>query len=184
MSTSVNFQLAIRQSFVAKLGVYLQQNASRDMSIPLNFNNGTADFEFNGTTYGIVPKVIGEQLFYPGVNLIFFGEEDITHGRSTASKKRYSLTTKIVVAKPIEGHGSANVAAAEVIGVCRLLLQALSDGRIQIWDYSVPATPVFTGVSAIYNDQPYSFKDESLALPGGDVRMGATITAQYLDLSL
>lgn len=183
MNATANYQLAIRQSFVNKLAIFLQQDGSRDMTTAVNRNSGVADFLFGDTTYGVVSRQLGEELFYPGVNILFLGEIDVASGRSSSTKKRYVLPTKIIVAKMIEGNTRPQVVAAEVMGVCKLLLQCLSDSHVDIYS-GIPADPVFTEVSAWYHHTPYSFGDESLAVTGGDIRMAATLSLNYLDPSL
>jgi len=181
---AVNYQLAVRQSILHKIAIYLQQDGSRDMTIPLNFNNGIADFLFNTTTYGIVPLEAGQTAFYPGVSILPLDEEDAVTGRSHLTKKRYILPVKIFVGKEISGNTRPQVVKAEVLEVCKLVLQCLSDGVVQIWDYSDLNNPVSTGIRATYGNTPYSFKDESVAVPGGDIRMGCVVQLNYIDLSL
>jgi hypothetical protein len=182
--SATNYQLSIRQSFINKIGIYLQQNGSRNMTIPLNFSNGLATFTFNGTDYAVVPCELGEELVYPGVNILFLGEQDASSGRSTTTKKRYILPTKIIVAKMIEGSVKPRVIAAEVMGVCKLLLQCFSDSHVDIYDFTNLANPQKTGISAWYHHVPYAFKDESLAMAGGDIRSSAVLSLNYLDPSL
>lgn len=176
----MNYQLAIRQSLVTKIGVYLQQQ-SRDMSIPLNYNNGIANFQFQDTTYGVVPIQPGQDLFYPGVNLLFLGETDASSGRSASTKKRYLLTVKIIVSKEISGNTRPQIVQSEVLGVAKEVLNALSDGNVEIWNYD--SDPVFTGITGWYHDIPYAFTDESIAIAGGDIRASAVIFINYADPS-
>ena len=180
---AVNYQLEIERSFLHKIGIYLQQNGLRDMSVPLNYNQGTVDFQFGNTTYGIVVKEPSQELFYPGINIQFLEETEVGSGRSFSSKKRYLVPIKVSVVKGIEGNTRPQIVKAEILGVQKLILQGLSDGHVDIWDYSLP-TPVFTGIRGWYSKTPYKFSDESLAFEGGDIRKCITIFANYLDPSL
>lgn len=180
---STNYQIAVRKSFERKIGVFLQQNGSRDMSLPLNFNKGTVDFLFDTTPYGIVPLEAGQAAFYPGVSLLFLSEEDASGNRSHSQKKRYILPVKIIVGKEILVNTRPQVVKAEVLKICKLLLECLSDGHVEIWDYDDLNSPVNTGVQAWYSHSPYSFGDESLAFAGGDIRCSTTIFLNYLDPS-
>lgn len=179
---SVNYQLAVRQSFERKIGVYLQQG-SRDMTLPLTFSDGIANFLFDTTTYGIVPLEAGQIPFLPGVCLFFLDEEDASGDRNHSQKKRYILPIRIIVGKNIQGNTRPQVVKAEVMKINKLILECLSDSHVQIWDYDNINNPVFTGVRGYYHDIPYSFTDESLAIPGGDIRMSCTVFVNYLDPS-
>lgn len=176
----VNYLDAVRRSFVAKLVIYLQQNGSRDMSIPMNFNQGIAEFIFENTTYGVVPRESQEDLFYPGVNIEFLDETDLSIGRM--KKKRYLLTTKITITKAIEGNTTPTLAATEVIGVKHLILQALQDSKVEIWNYD-QAIPSYTGVLGTYHSTGIAQDDESLAMSGGDIRKTLTLSINYADPS-
>lgn len=178
---STNFQLEFERSFLHKIGAYLQQN-SRDMSAPLNRSDGIVDFTFNNVRYGVVVKSPAEDLFYPGVNILFLDEADVATGRSSSTKKRYLVPIKLIITKPIEGNTRPSVVKAEVLGVQKLVLEALSDGHVEIWDYS--AAPVYTGVDGWYHSIPYVFSDESLAIEGGDIRRCLTCFVNYLDPTL
>lgn len=179
---STNFRDSVRRSFVTKLAIYLQQSGSRDMTIPLRFSKGIANFEYgdNPSSYGIVPREIGEELFYPGVNITFLDETDASVGRSR--KKRYILPVKITITKAIEGNMSPSVAAVEVRGVMQLVLEALADGHVDIWDYS--STPaIYTGAHGSFHEVGYKINDESLAHAGGDIRHSLTLFINYADTS-
>lgn len=152
------------------------------MSVPLNRNEGVVDFQFGVTAYGIVVRSPAEDLFYPGVNISFLDESDVATGRSSATKKRYLVPVSMTVTKPIEGNTRPQVAKAEVLGVQKLLLEALSDGHVDIWNYS--GTPVFTSVQGWYHSLPYVFSDTSLAVEGGDIRRSVTVFCNYMDPSL
>lgn len=176
----MDYRAAVRRSFLAKIITYLQTNGLRDMSRVPSFNQGVADFVFRNTTYGIVPRVVDEELFYPGVNITFIDETDASTNRAT--KKRYLLTTKITVTKAIQGNTTPWLGEIEVLGVIHLILQALSDGRVDIWDYDL-ATPAYTGVFASYHGTGYKLMDESLAVPGGDIRHSIVLLINYMDPS-
>lgn len=176
----LDYRSAVRRSFIYKLAIYLQNNGSRDMSLPRHFSGENMDYLYGTTTYGIVHRSLDEDLFLPGINIGFIDEVDLSKERTT--KKRYLLTTKIAVTKPIQGNITPTRVATEVSGVTHQILQALSDGHVEIWNYDL-STPAYTGVFGSYHQTGYKIADESLAVPGGDIRESITLLINYMDPS-
>lgn len=174
----MNYHIAVRQSLFHKIALYLQSD-SRDMSQTIDYTDGVATKTFGITTYGILPKEDSEELFYPGINISFLDEVDNSSGRSKA--KRYIVPVKITICKDIEGNTTPTLASVEALTVREKVLEALSDKCVQIWDYT--DTPINTGNLAFYHDQPYRLTNESLSIPGGDVRYCITIFINYADKS-
>lgn len=177
---TLDYRMAVRRSFLSKIAIYLQQNGSRDMSTPLSFNQGIPNYSVGVTNYGIVMRSLDEELFLPGINIGFIDEVDLSKDRTV--KKRYLLTTKITISKPIQNNTTPTLVAVEVSGVTHQILQALSDGHVDIWNYDLP-TPIFTGVFGSYHQTGYKISDESLAIAGGDIRESITLLINYMDPS-
>lgn len=180
----MNSREAIRQSFVTKLALYLSQN-TRDMSLPLTIDNGVVLFQVldfvtaNPVNYGIRPIEQGAELYYPGVNIEFLNEADMSPDRLT--QKQYLLPVKITVCRFLEGDVNPSALATEVRGIMKSILTCLSDGNVEVWDYT-GITPIFSNrVGAWAKTGGYALDDESAAIASGDIRHTLSLNIFYDD---
>lgn len=180
----MNSRDAIRQSFTTKLALYLSQN-TRDMSLPLTVDNGVVLFDVTDfitgdpISYGIKPVEQGDDLYYPGIGIEFLNEADMSPDRLT--RKQYLLPVKITICRFIEGDANASALATEVRGVMKRVLTCLSDGHVEVWDYTGDI-PIFSNRVGVWaKTGGYALDDESAAFASGDIRHTLSLNIFYDD---
>lgn len=184
-----NYRSAVRKSLVAKLALYLT-NRSRNMAefTTLTLTNGQLQFVYidpktAGTTdYLIAWKQRGEPFAYPGVNVQFLNEVDQSTDR--IAFKRYALPVKITICRELEPTRNPISLADELLNIQQLILECLSDSKVEIWDYTYAPSALFTEHKGIwYWDTRVTFSDESIAVDGGDLRFSLNFQINYQDFS-
>lgn len=179
----MNSRDAIRQSFVTKLALFLSAN-SRNMSQSFTINDdGAVEFtvtsSLTGSNYGVKPTEQGQELFYPGVNIEFLNEADMSPDRLT--QKQYLLPVKITVCALIAGDVNPSALSSEIRGIMKILLRCLSDGNVEVWDYT-GITSIFSGRVGLWvKTGGYALDDESAAVESGDIRQTLSLNIFYDD---
>jgi hypothetical protein len=187
----MNYRDAVRRSFVAKLGVWLQKEESRNLGEYstlsrtdgfVTFDVATPNFGSGTTTYAIVPLQRGDDLHYRAVNINFLDEIDLSPNRRRT--KEYRLPAVITVIRDIDGNTNPNLLGVEILNILASILKCLEDGFVEIWDYAPTGTPQFTGKRGNWLRGPgYLPKDESMAVPGGHVAHSLTVFIDYKDFT-
>jgi hypothetical protein len=183
-----NYRDAIRQSFYRKLALYLSLG-TRQMDSVLTYNSyGYVQFPVismtDGSTlqYGITVLEQGQDPLYKGVNIEFFPEQDASVHRFPKNK-RYLLPVKITTFREIDGNIDPVLISTEVRNVMQKVLETLSDGVVEIWDYtgSLPLNTKFSG--DWFDTGGYEFGDDSAAFESGDIRNSISLNINYHDFS-
>lgn len=182
---------AIRRSFLAKIAVWLAGQESRNLAEfgTLTYSNGQLVFDYINprtdatTQYLIAQKRRGEQLSYPGVNIYFLDEVDESPGRR--KNKRYLLPVKVITCRKLEDRWTPDAIEAQLLGIEAKILECISDGKVEIWDFVQDVnSPINTDIIGHWwFGNSYKFRDESLAIIGGDLRRSLTFNISYVDLS-
>lgn len=175
-------RIALRRSLIAKVALWLQLD-ERDMTA-FNTLSRTANLvtaTFGSTEYAIVPRVEGQELFLPGVNIIFLDEADASPDRN--KHKRFIQPCAIRVSRPFDAGQNPFHLEEEVLGVIDKIQEAFSDGFLEIWDYTDKDNPVFTGVRGTWKDSGIAASNDSFAVPGGDITYTVNLFIEYVNLS-
>ena len=172
----------MRRSMIAKVGLWLQDN-SRNMAnyYTLNRTNNVVTATFNSVEYGIVPRVEGQELFLPGVNIIFLDEADASPDRN--KNKRFIQPVQITISRPVESGSNIYKLEEEVLQVVDKVQECFSDGFLYIWDYTDLDSPTYTGIRGMWKDSGVPASNESFATAGGDITYSINIFVEYVNKS-
>lgn len=175
-------RIAMRRSMIAKVALWLQQE-SRDMTAynTLDRVNNIVSVEFGDTRYAIVPRVEGQELFLPGINITFLDESDASPDRN--KHKRFIQPVLIRISRPVEAGHNIYKLEEEVLQVVDRVQECFSDGFLEVWDYTDVDSPIFTEIRGMWKDSGVSATNESFAVPGGDITYSINVFVEYVNLS-
>jgi hypothetical protein len=175
-------RIALRRSVIAKVCLWLQLE-ERDMTLynTLTRTNNLVSVTFGDTDYAIVPRVEGQELFLPGINILFLDEADASPDRN--KHKRFIQPCVIRISRPLDAGQNPFHLEEEVLQIVDKVQEAFSDGFLEIWDYTDKDNPVFTGVRGSWKDSGIPASNESFAVPGGDITYAVNLFIEYVNLS-
>lgn len=174
----------VRHSLFAKMALYIIDDET-DMSLFPDLtlsDDGRYSYTWEGTVYSVVPKLETEDIDIPGINIVFLGPVDVSTER--LQRKRFVVPVVVHIVRPLATGELPLSISADVWTVAWKLTDSLRDGFVDIWDYN--ADPVeFTGHRAQWvRTHDFSWKDESLAIEGGDIRLSMTFGVEYVEKTL
>ena len=172
--------IALRRSLIAKVALFLSAD-ERDMSLykDIERENNLVVVTHGGVRYGVVARVLGQDLLLDGVNVTFLDEVDASPDRN--KNKRYIQPAIIRVCRRLDATARPYIIEEQVVGVIEKLKECFSDGFLEIWDYTDLDSPVFTEVRANWKDTGLAAANESDASEGGDVTYAITIFLEYVN---
>jgi hypothetical protein len=175
------FDYMVRHSVFAKIALYVIQD-STDMSVFPDLtltDDGRYSIEWEDTTYSVVPKMESEDVDLPGVNIVFLGPIDVSQER--LQRKRYVIPVVVHVVRPLATGELPLSISADVWALAWKVTDSLRDGFVDIWEYNTdPAA--FTGRRAQWvKTHDFSWKDESFAFEGGDIRLTMAFGVEYVE---
>ena len=140
MSEGIRFLL--KDSTYARLVLSLMQNISGSAIDMSDFNPSLSEMDrilvVDTKKFGIVRRVVSQSHEVPGINLVFYDEDELEF-RNPADNKIGAAIHVYVVA-------TDNIIADDrtMDKICTLLDRALAGGGVSIWDYSA-SPPSDTG---------------------------------------
>lgn len=147
-------------------------------SLPLNPTNGRYEYEHGGVTYQIAPKLMSEDLAFPGINISFADPIDVSTDRLRT--KRFVWPVIVIVTRPLEAVNTALYTEQTTYEICDILSDILGEGCTEIWDYS--QTPAVSyGKKAYWLGSDFSWIDDSLVFEGGDIRFSLGLELEYVE---
>jgi hypothetical protein len=175
-------RIAMRRYLIAKVALWLQQD-SRDMSAysTLERTSNVITVLFGNTRYAIVPRVDGQELFIPGVNITFLDEADASPERN--KNKRFIQPVIIRISRPIDAGHNIYALEEEALTVVDKVQECFSDGRLEIWDYTDLDNPTYMENVARWDESGIPASNESFAVAGGDITYSINIFLEYVNFS-
>jgi hypothetical protein len=173
-------KIAVRQSFFALVALALLSDSADLSTFPdlEKTDDGRYAVEDAGVTYGVVPKLVGEDFDQPGVNVVFGEDFDTTPERYKT--KRYVVPVQIVVSRPLAAREDALGIWGDVRALADEIDRALRGGFVEIWDYE-GTPPDRVGTNANWVRSEATWRDESLPVEGGDVRLTRSLELEYVE---
>jgi hypothetical protein len=178
-----SFDYLVRHSLFAKIALYVIAD-STDMSTfgSLTLSDDgrhSVTWGSDDTVYSIVPKLESQDADIPGVNIVFLGPLDIAKDRLRT--KRFVIPVAIHIVREIAALETPLAVSSDVWDLAWKVTDALRDGFVEIWNYHED-TAVNTGRTAQWvNLHDFSWKDESFAVEGGDIRLSMSLGVEYVE---
>lgn len=172
----------MRRSLIAKVALWLQQD-SRDMSAysTLDRTSNYITATFGDTVYAVVPRVEGQELFLPGINITFTDEADASPDRN--KHKRFVQPVVIRISRPIDAGHNIYRLEEEVLQVVDKVQECFSDGFLEIWDYTDLDNPTDLELRGQWKQSGVPASNESFATVGGDITYSINIFVEYVNKS-
>jgi hypothetical protein len=167
---------------IAKVALWLQ-GSERDMTEYANLTRefGTITVTYGDTKYAIVPKVEGQELSSPGINITFLDEADASPDRN--KNKRFIQPVIIRITRPVEAGHNIYALEEQALVIIDKVQECFSDGFLEVWDYTDVNSPIFTGVRGTWKDSGVPATNDSFAVSGGDITYSITMFIEYVNLN-
>jgi hypothetical protein len=176
----MNYHESVRTSLFAKIALGLADGAV-DMSTFKAHprTDGRITFTESGETFGMNLLEEDEDLFIPGVNVLYLNTSDKTPLRKY--KKEWLISAEVSVARAIAPGERPFAAGTRVRNILSRIIGILNDGQVELWDYSTSPGVNSTHHAHWVLDEPLEIRNDSVALEGGHIAYTLVLYVSYTD---